>query len=139
MAAAARLDGDAGGASVLGVHYSTVRRWADWCRAGGLDEVVSHRKGRNGGQSRLNKEQLKCLAHEIAAGRLKTAADVKTWIAYQYSVSYTIPGVYALMQRAWAENVALGSRMRQGKPSLWDRISVSVGRLFSLVKSRRLR
>ena len=126
-------------ACVLGVHPRTVRRWLDWYRAGGLAEVIARRRGGKGGQSRLNEEQVRQLAWEMASGRLSTAADVKNWVAYQFGVSYTKPGVYSLMHRARAENVALGFRVQQGKPSLWNRISVSIVRLFSFVKSSHWR
>ena len=32
-------------ASVLGLHYRTVQTWAAWYRIGGIQEVLSHRKG----------------------------------------------------------------------------------------------
>ena len=44
-------------ARALDVHYRTVRRWVSWYRTGGLDEVIAHRRGGKGGQSRLSEEQ----------------------------------------------------------------------------------
>ena len=123
-------------ACVLGVHRRTVRRWAGWYRTGGLDEVTARRRGGKGGQSRLNEEQVRKLAWEMASGRLRTAADVKSWVAYQYDVSYSMPGVYSLMQRVRAERVALGFRVWQEDPGLWRRISAGVLRLLALVKGR---
>ena len=35
-------------ASVLGVHYRTVQTWVGWYRDGGVEEVLSHKKGRRG-------------------------------------------------------------------------------------------
>lgn len=95
-------------ACVLGVHSRTVRRWTGWYRTGGLDEVIARRRGGKGGQSRLNEEQVSRLAWEMASSRLSAAADVRSWIAYQFGVSYTMPGVYSLMQRARAGECGAG-------------------------------
>jgi len=120
----------------LDVHYRTVRRWVSWYRTGGLDEVIAHRRGGKGGQSRLSKEQVSHLAWEMATGRLCTAEDVRNWIAYQYGVRYTMPGVYSLIQRAQMERVALGFRMQREESGFWRRISARFLRLLSLAKNR---
>ena len=133
-------------AFALDVHYCTVRRWAKWYRSGGLEEVTARRRGGKGGQSRLSEEQVRCLAWELATGRLSAAADVKRWIAVQYGVRYTMPGVYSLMQRARAENVQIeiGSPVRQESvqrehPGIWRRITARVLRFISPVRERLAR
>ena len=123
-------------AFALDVHYRTVRRWLDWYKDGGLEEVVARRRGGKGGESRLNEEQISRLAWEMETGRLVTAEDVKSWIAYQYDVRYTMPGVYSLMQRARVERVALGFRVKREELVLWRRIAVRVWRNLSLGRER---
>ncbi len=123
-------------AFVLDVHYRTVRRWLDWYKDGGLEEVVARRRGGKGGESRLNEEQIRRLAWEMAVGHLSSAADVKSWIAYQYGVRYATPGVYSLMQRARTERVALGFRLKREEVGLWRRVSTRFLRFLSLTKER---
>ncbi|MXY46316.1 MAG: helix-turn-helix domain-containing protein [Chloroflexi bacterium] len=120
----------------LEVHSRSVRRWMSWYRTGGLQEVTARRRGGKGGQSRLSEEQVSRLAWEMKKGRLVTAEDVRNWIAYQYGVIYTMPGVYSLMQRARTERVALGFRVQRDEPGLWQRISARLLRLLSLAKER---
>ena len=123
-------------AFALDVHYRTVRRWLDWYKDGGLEEVVARRRGGKGGESRLNEEQISRLAWEMETGRLVTAEDVKSWIAYQCDERYTMPGVYSLMQRARKESVTLGLRVQREKPGLWRRILARLLRLLSLGRER---
>lgn len=120
----------------LEVHSRSVRRWVSWYRTSGLQEVMARRRGGKGGQSRLSEEQVSRLAWEMKTGRIVTAEDVRNWIAYQYGVRYTMPGVYSLMQRARTERVALGFRVQREEPGLWQRISARLLRLLSLAKER---
>ena len=44
-------------ASVLWVHYRTVQTWVGWYRDGGVEEVLSHKKGRRGTPRFLSTEE----------------------------------------------------------------------------------
>ena len=123
-------------ANAVGIHYRTARNWVGWYRTGGLREVVSHKRGGKGGQSRLSEEQVSRLSWEMARGRLRTAEDVRNWIAYHYGVKYEMPGIYSLMKRARATGAALPSWQHREENSWWRRISARVLRLFFQVKDK---
>ena len=84
----------------------------------------------------MSEEQIRRLVWEMGTGHLITAEDVRNWIAYQYGVRYTMPGVYSLMQRARMERVALGFQVQREKHNWWWRITAKLLRLFSLGKER---
>ena len=86
-------------AAVIGVHYRTIHRWAQWYREGGLAEALSRRQGGEGRKSHLDVEETVLLGLEIKDGAFDSAADVRDWIEAQCGVSYTMPGVYSLMKR----------------------------------------
>ena len=44
-------------ASVVGVHYRTVQSWVGWYRQGGVQEVLSHKKGGRGTPRYLSTEE----------------------------------------------------------------------------------
>ena len=85
--------------AALGVHYTTVQRWVKWYRTGGLDKMVSRRRGGYGRQSYLDEDDLTLLEWEIEAGVFGTAKELRDFIEKQCGVSYTMPGVYSLMKR----------------------------------------
>ena len=75
-------------ASVLGVHYRTVQTWVGWYRDGGVEEVLSHKKGRRGTPRFLSTEEEQELAEEVSSGRFRTAGEIRDWIESEYEVSY---------------------------------------------------
>ena len=86
-------------ASVVGVHYRTVQSWVRWYRQGGVQEVLSHKKGGRGTPRYLSTEEERGLAQEMSKGRFKTAGEIRDWIESEYEVSYKPGGVYSLLKR----------------------------------------
>ena len=86
-------------ASILGVHYRTVETWVGWYRRGGVDEVLSHRKGGRGRSSYLSEDQQAELVEEVSTGRFRTAGEIRDWIASEYGARYSSGGVYNLLAR----------------------------------------
>ena len=62
-------------ASVLAVHYRTVQTWVGWYRGGGVEEVLSHKKGGRGTPRFLSTEEEQELAEEVSSGRFRTAGE----------------------------------------------------------------
>ena len=65
--------------SVLGVHYR-IQTWVGWYRDGGVEEVLSHKKGRRGTPRFLSTEEEQELAEEVSSGRFRTAGEIRDWI-----------------------------------------------------------
>lgn len=86
-------------AAVVGVHYRTAQRWAAWYRAGGVDLVRSHKMGGTGQAPYLTSEQETQVAAAVATGRFRTGEEIRAWIAEQFRVSYTLGGIYSLLER----------------------------------------
>lgn len=86
-------------AAVLGVHYRSVQRWVAWYRQGGLAVVRARRMGGVGQPAFLTAEAQAEIADVVAAGRFRTAADIRDWIARDYGANYTVGGVYTLLAR----------------------------------------
>src|SRR5262245_933609 len=86
-------------AGALGVHYRSVVRWAAWYRRGGLAGVRAHRMGGTGQAAFLSEEAEAEVAAEVATGRFRTGAEIGAWIRERYGVSYTLGGVYSLLER----------------------------------------
>jgi transposase len=86
-------------AAVLGVHERTVQRWLGWYRAGGLAAVEGRHAGGQGAPSFLTAAQREELADEVAAGRFRTAAEIRRWVRERWGVCYTAGGMYALLGR----------------------------------------
>lgn len=86
-------------AEVLGVDERTVQRWLAWYRAGGLVPLERRHAGSQGAPSYLTVEQRAELADEVETGRLRTAAELRRWVAERWGVSYTEGGMYALLHR----------------------------------------
>jgi len=85
---------------VLGIHERTLRRWIAWYRAGGIEEVRGHKKGRGKGKECWltggQKEQLKAKAAE---GVFKTIYDAVEWVKEEFKVQYTYWGMRSLFVR----------------------------------------
>src|SRR5438067_1001447 len=86
-------------AKVVGTHYRSVQRWVAWYRAGGVAAVRAHRLGGTGQAPFLSAEAQAQVADEVATGRFRTAAEIREWIRAQYGVTYTLGGVYSLLER----------------------------------------
>ena len=86
-------------AEVMGAHYRSVQRWVGWYRKGGLPEVRRHKMGGRGPQPWLSPEAESQVSDAVATGRFQTAWEIREWIAQQYGASYTLGGVYSLLQR----------------------------------------
>jgi transposase len=87
-------------APIVGVHYRTVQAWIAWYRAGGVREVLKHRRGGHGGvKSRLTKEQEKELITKSKAGEIHSIWDGVDWANKEHQVSYTYWGMRSVFQR----------------------------------------
>jgi transposase len=86
-------------AGIAGVHYRTVQRWVGWYRQGGLAEVCTHHGGGHGQPSWLTPEQEAAVVQEAAQGSFTTAADIRSWVADQFGVTYRPKGIYGLLRR----------------------------------------
>ncbi len=86
-------------AAVIGVDDRSVQRWVAWYRSGGIAAVRSHRLGGPGQPPRLTVDQQEHLAQEVATGRFRNAATIRTWIMETYEVTYTQGGLYSLLER----------------------------------------
>lgn len=67
---------------VMGVPYSTIKRWLDWYRDGGLDQVLRRTPGyaARGVDSYLSDEQQTHLCGQADQGAFRTAGEVQRWI-----------------------------------------------------------
>ena len=67
---------------VVGVPYSTVKRWIDWYRQGGLEAVLRRTPGyaASGVGSYLSVEQQTHLRREADRGAFRTAGEAQRWI-----------------------------------------------------------
>lgn len=83
----------------LGVDERTVQRWLAWYRAGGLAPLEGRHAGSQGAPSFLTAVQQAELAEEVATGRFRTAAEIRTWVQERWGMSYTEGGMYALLKR----------------------------------------
>jgi putative transposase len=86
-------------AEAIGSHYRSVQRWVAWYREGGLPEIRRHKMGGRGPQPWLSPEEETQVSDGVATGRFRTAWEIRDWIAQQYGASYTVGGVYSLLQR----------------------------------------
>jgi transposase len=87
-------------AALLAVHPGTVIRWANWYRAGGLDELQAHRVGRAGGVlARLTLADCAVLAAYAETGCFRSIAEVRQWVADYFGVTYTYWGMRSVLDR----------------------------------------
>jgi transposase len=87
-------------ASVVGVCYETVRRWTEWYRSGGLEEVFSRRHGGSGGrEARLSEEEEQALVEKARAGELRTIWDGVEWARSEAGVEYSYWGMRHVFDR----------------------------------------
>lgn len=87
-------------APIVGVHYRTVQEWIAWYRAGGVTEVLKHRRGGHGGaKSWLTKEQEEELVTKSKTGELHSIWDGVDWAEKEHQISYTYWGMRSVFQR----------------------------------------
>ena len=87
-------------ASVVGTCYETVRRWTEWYRSGGLEEVLSRRHGGSGGREpRLSEEQQQALIGKAREGKLRTIWDGVEWARSEAGVAYSYWGMRHVFDR----------------------------------------
>lgn len=86
---------------VVGISYSTVKRWIDWYRRAGLDQVLRRRPGHaaSGTGSYLTSQQQAQLRREADGGAFRTAREVQRWIEQQWGIGYGRKGIYSLFRR----------------------------------------
>ena len=63
-------------ALVVGVHYQTLQKWVSWYRAGGVEEVLSHRMKGLGQPRFLSEDQERKLTEEVESGRFRTGGEL---------------------------------------------------------------
>ena len=86
-------------AAVIGVHNRSAQRWIEWYRNGGLDEVVSRKKGGVGQPRFLNDEQESELAEAVGSGRFRTAGEITDWVESEYGVRFKGNSIYSVLER----------------------------------------
>jgi transposase len=86
-------------ANAVGTHYRSVQRWIAWYRQGGVAAVRARRRGGIGQSAWLSAAAQEELSDAVATGRFRTATEVRDWIATRYQVTYTLAGVYSLLER----------------------------------------
>jgi transposase len=87
-------------APIVDVHYRTIQEWIAWYRAGGLEEVLKHRRGGHGGaKSRLTKEQEEDLVTKSKTGEIYSIWNGVDWAEKEHQVSYTYWGMRSVFQR----------------------------------------
>jgi transposase len=86
-------------AEAMGTHYGSVQRWVAWYRKDGLPEVQRHKMGGREPQLFLSPAAEFRVSDAVATGRFRTAWEIRDWIAQHYRASYTLGGVYSLLQR----------------------------------------
>lgn len=86
---------------VVGISYSTVKRWIDWYRRAGLDPVLRRTPGHaaSGTGSYLTPERQARLRREADGGVFRTAREVQRWIEQQWGIGYSRKGIYSLFRR----------------------------------------
>ena len=87
-------------AETIGVCYESVRRWIDWYRSGGVEEILSRRHGGSGGKKpRLTKKQHEKLREKAERGELRTISDGVRWAREEAGVEYTYWGMRHVFER----------------------------------------
>jgi transposase len=87
-------------AELVGAHYVTVQQWVAWYRTGGLDEVRRHRRGgRQGRPNYLSPEQRLLVRDAVLSGHLRTAGEIRDWIAAEFGVTYSVESIYDVLAR----------------------------------------
>jgi transposase len=86
-------------AGAVGTHYRSVQRWIAWYRQDGLRMVRARQAGGVGQVARLSPAAQRELSDAVAQGQFRTARQVQAWIATRYQVTYTLGGVYSLLER----------------------------------------
>jgi len=87
-------------AALLAVHPGTIIRWANWYRAGGLEEIQAHRVGRAGGvTARLTLEDCAVVAAVAETGQFRSIEEVRQWVADYFGVAYTYWGMRSVLDR----------------------------------------
>jgi transposase len=87
-------------AEIVGVCYESVRRWVDWYRSGGLEEVLSRRHGGSGGREpRLSEEDREKLVQKAERGELRIISDGVRWAREEAGTQYTYWGMRHVFER----------------------------------------
>lgn len=87
-------------AEIMGVCYESIRRWVDWYRTGGIEEVLAHRQGGSGGKEpRLSEEAREELLQKAERGELRTISDGVRWAREEAGVEYTYWGMRHVFER----------------------------------------
>jgi transposase len=82
------------------VHPGTVIRWANWYRAGGVDELQAHRVGRAGGvMARLTVDDCAVMAAYAETGCFRSIDEVRQWVEDYFGVLYTYWGMRSVLDR----------------------------------------
>mgnify|MGYP002761297334 CR=1 FL=1 len=86
--------------SVVGKCYETVRRWTEWYRSGGLEEVLSRRHGGSGGREpKLSEEEEQALIEKAREGELRTIWDGVEWARSEADTEYSYWGMRHVFDR----------------------------------------
>lgn len=89
-------------AATVAVDERTVGVWLRWYRAGGVDELLQHRRAGKGRAALLTEAQQQALRAHLCTGAIRRAHAAITWVEEQYGVTYRPGGMYSLLHRLTA-------------------------------------
>jgi transposase len=89
-------------AAAVAVDERTVGIWLRWYRAGGVDEVLQHRRAGKGRAALLTEAQQHALKAHLCTGAIRRAHAAIAWVEEQYGVTYRPGGMYSLLHRLTA-------------------------------------
>jgi len=104
-------------ASVVGKCSETVRRWTEWYRSGGLEEVLSRRHGGSGGRERrLSEAEEQALIQKAREGELRTIWDGVEWARSEANVEYSYWGMRHIFDRLELKKKVPRQRAEEADP-----------------------
>jgi len=83
--------------NLLSVSYSTVCRWWNYYKEGGLNKLLEWNV--EGYKGKLIKEQEKEFLKELEKGRFSTQKEMIEWIKEKYGIEYSQQGMSDLLKR----------------------------------------
>ena len=83
-------------AESIGRARSTIQAWFDLFRKGGIELLLTKRKG-NGPESKLKGKAAEEFREKLAAGEWRTAQQARDWLEEEHGLVYTTGSVYSLL------------------------------------------
>jgi putative transposase len=86
-------------AEAVGSSQRTVHRWFDAYRAGGVDALLTRKKGK-GRAPMLDSQKLSALKEAVSTQNFRRAADAQEWIREHLKVETPIKSVYRYLGKS---------------------------------------